>query len=162
MTRAPILAAISGVPSFELLSTTITSVVRSDGRSARTRSIACASLWVGIMTDTRTLTWPNYHHGEDGHRSDSHASTPQLRPARPIASASDAMTGTSNSQIHDVPHSEIQRLPRYRNATNAAGRVSRPMTSRTPREISVIACMGAAIAAWLAASAMTDFHMAGE
>src|ERR1700722_14659776 len=54
MTRAPILAAISGVPSFELLSTTMTSVVRSDGRSAKTRSIACASLWVGMMTDTRT------------------------------------------------------------------------------------------------------------
>src|SRR5438477_3349719 len=54
MTPAPILAAISGVPSFELLSTTMTSVARSEGRSAKTRSIACASLWVGMMTDTRT------------------------------------------------------------------------------------------------------------
>src|SRR3984957_16555794 len=56
MTRAPILAAISGVPSFELLSTTMTSVTRSDGRSARTRAIAWASLKVGMMTDTRMET----------------------------------------------------------------------------------------------------------
>src|SRR5580704_7368960 len=113
-----------------------------------------------MMTDTRT--WPDYHHGEDGHRCASHASTPHLRPARPTASPSDAITGTSSSQIQEVPHSETQRLPRYRKATNAAGRVSRPTMSRTPREISVTACMGAAIAAWLAASAITDFHMAGE
>src|ERR1700688_4405771 len=105
--------------------------------------------------------WPDHHHGEDGHRCDSHASTPHLRPALPIASPSDASTGTNSSQIHEVPHSEIQRLPRYRKATNAAGRVRRPMTSRIPREISLIAWIGAAIAAWLAASAMTDFHMAG-
>src|SRR5271165_2206838 len=37
-----------------------------------------------------------------------------------------------------------------RNATKATGRVSKPMRSRTPREISVVACMGPAIAAWLA------------
>src|SRR5262249_24532526 len=53
MTRAPILAAMSGVQSVELLSTTMTSVARDEGRSARTRSIACASLWVGMITDTR-------------------------------------------------------------------------------------------------------------
>src|ERR1700757_4060241 len=105
---------------------------------------------------------PDHHHGEDGHRCDSHASTPHLRPARPIASPSDASTGTSSSQIHAVPHSEIQRLPRYRKATNATGRVSRPMTSRIPREISVKACIGAAIAAWLAARPITAFHAAGE
>src|ERR1700723_322561 len=115
-----------------------------------------------MTTDTRTLTWPNHHHGEDGHRCASHASTPHLRPALPIASPSDAITGTSSSQIHAVPHSDTQRLPRYRKATNAAGRVSRPMMSRMPREISVMACIGAAIAACLAASAMTDLHMAGE
>src|SRR5437773_3361972 len=108
------------------------------------------------------LNLPNHHHGEDGHRCDSHASTPHLRPARPIASPSDASTGTSSSQIHAVPHSEIQRLPRYRKATNAAGRVSRPMTSRIPREISVVACIGAAIAAWFAARPITAFQAAGE
>src|SRR5580693_7981774 len=103
-----------------------------------------------------------HHHGENGQRSAKRASMPHLRPARPIASASDASTGTRSSQIQAVPHSETQRLPRYRNATKAAGRVSRPMTSRIPREISVTACMGAAIAAWLAANAITAFHTAGE
>src|SRR5579864_5554531 len=103
----------------------------------------------------------NHHHGEDGRRSASDASTPHALPARPTARPSDASTGTSNSQIHAVPHSETQRLPRYKNATNAAGRVSRPMTSRIPSEISVSACMGAAIAAWLAASPITAFHAAG-
>src|SRR6266566_10163005 len=70
MTRAPILAAISGVPSFELLSTTMTSVVRSDGRSAKTRSIDSASLWVGMMTDTRIFlidSQPQRHFGLDSH-----------------------------------------------------------------------------------------------
>src|SRR6202167_3510602 len=105
---------------------------------------------------------PNYHHGEDGHRCDSHASTPHLRPALPIASPSDASTGTNSSQIHEVPHSEIQRLPRYRKATNAAGRVRRPMTSRIPRAISVMACIGAAIAAWFAARPITAFQAAGQ
>src|SRR5579864_7072557 len=56
-TRAPIFAAISGVPSVELLSTTSTSVTRLAGRSARTRLMADASLRVGMMTDTRTGTW---------------------------------------------------------------------------------------------------------
>src|SRR5258707_15700470 len=129
MTRAPILAAISGVPSDELLSTTMTSVVRSDGISIKTSSIAPASLWVGMMTDTRNWSYldrsrPDHHNSEDGHRSANHASTPHFRPALPIARPSDANTGTSGSQIHEVPHSEIQRLPRNRNATNAAGRVS--------------------------------------
>src|SRR5580692_4905714 len=58
MTRAPRPAAISAVPSLELLSTTITSLIRSDGRSASTRPIACASLCVGMMTDTRMSTSP--------------------------------------------------------------------------------------------------------
>src|SRR4029077_9119176 len=88
-----------------------------------------------------------HHHGEEGQRRARNASTPHARPARPTASASDASTGTSSSQIQDVPHCEIQRLPRKRNATKATGRVSRPTTSRIPREISVIACRGAAIAA---------------
>jgi hypothetical protein len=79
-----------------------------------------------------------------------------------MASPSDASTGTSNSQTHAVPHSDIQRLPRYKNARKATGRVSRPNTSSTPKEISANACIGAAIAAWLAADAITAFHRAGE
>src|SRR3974390_574692 len=47
-------SAISVVPSVELLSTTRTSVTRSAGRSARTRPMACASLCVGMITETRT------------------------------------------------------------------------------------------------------------
>jgi hypothetical protein len=104
----------------------------------------------------------NHHHNEDGRRCANHASTPHLRPARPTASPRDASTGTSSSHIHPVPHSEIQRLPRNRKATNATGRVSRPTMSRIPRDISVMACKGAAIAAWLAIRPMTAFHAAGE
>src|SRR5215472_15537122 len=103
----------------------------------------------------------DYHHGEDGRRCESNASTPHVLPARPIASPSDASTGTSNSQIQAVPHSEIQRLPRYRNATKAAGRVSKPITSRIPSDISVMAWTGAAIAAWLAINPITAFQAAG-
>jgi len=77
-------------------------------------------------------------------------------------SASEDIIGTNSSHIHAVPHSEIHRLPRNRKATNAAGRVSRPMTSRMPSDISVKPCMGAAIVAWLAASPITAFHAAGE
>src|ERR1700760_1665438 len=107
------------------------------------------------------VTWPDHHHGEDGQRCESHASTPHLRPAHPIATPRDASTETRSSQIHAVPHSETQRLPRYRKATNAAGRVNRPITSRMPREISSVACIGAAIAAWLAARLITAFQAAG-
>src|SRR5713101_236396 len=56
-TRAPIFAATSGVPSVELLSTTRTSVTISAGRSAKTRPMDCASLCVGMTTDTRTWSW---------------------------------------------------------------------------------------------------------
>src|ERR1700678_2166523 len=103
----------------------------------------------------------NHHHGEDGQRSASQASTPQVRPACPTESPSDATTGGNSSQIQEVPNSEIQRLPRNPKATKAAGRVSRPMISKTPREISVIACRGATIAAWLAINPMTAFQAAG-
>ena len=140
-TRAPILEAISGVPSVELLSTTRTSVTRSDGRSAEDAADGLRFVVRGNDDRDSHLIWFNHHHGEDGHRCASRASTPHFRPARPTASASDASTGTSSSQIQAVPHSETHRLPRYRNATKATGRVSRPMTSRIPREISVIACM---------------------
>ena len=87
---------------------------------------------------------------------------PKRGLARPIASPSDASTGTSSSQIQDVPNSETQRLPRYRKAIRATGRVSRPMTSRIPSEISITACSGAAMAAWLTMIPITHFHSAGE
>src|SRR5258705_4131731 len=99
---------------------------------------------MGGDDDGHSPVRPHHHHGEDGHRWASHASTPHFRPARPIASPSDASTGTSSSQIHEVPYSEIQRLPRNRKATIAAGLVTKPMTSRIPREISVMPCRGAA------------------
>src|ERR1700758_3680749 len=105
---------------------------------------------------------PDHHQGEDGQRCESHESTPHLRPAHPMATPSDASTETSNSQIHAVPHSETQRLPRYRKAINAAGLVNRPVTSRIPSEISSMACIGAATAAWFAARAITAFQTAGE
>src|SRR5580698_2482068 len=105
---------------------------------------------------------PDHHHGAFGQRLANHASTPHVLPARPIASPSDASTGTSNSQIHAVPHSDIQRLPRYKNTTKATGRVIKPITSNTPNEISVNACIGAAIAAWSATNPITAFHTAGE
>src|SRR5262249_26612525 len=54
MTCAPIRWASSAVPSVELLSTTMTSVTRLEGKSASTRPMACASLWGGMMTETRT------------------------------------------------------------------------------------------------------------
>src|SRR5262249_34536501 len=60
MQRSTQRAAIAGGPSVELLSTTMISVVRSEGRSERTRSIACASLSAGIMPDTRACTY--YEH----------------------------------------------------------------------------------------------------
>jgi hypothetical protein len=127
-------------------SLTMTSATRSEGRSASTRPMACALLWVGMTTDT-ARRFPHHHHGDEARRPASNPSMPQARPARPTASPSDASTGTSSSQIHHVPHSETQRLVRNRNATKAAGRVSRPITSRIPSEISVAACIGATMAA---------------
>src|ERR1700739_69344 len=100
----------------------------------------------------------DHHNKEDGHRRASHESTPHFRPAPPSARPRQASTETSSSHIQDVPNSEIQRLPRNRKAMNAAGRVNRPMTSRTPREISVKACSGAAIAALLTTRLITAFH----
>src|SRR6266568_585303 len=71
-------------------------------------------------------THATHHHCEFGRVRASRASTPHVRPARPTTSASDASAGTSSSQIHAVPHSEIHRLAKYAHATRAAGRVSRP------------------------------------
>src|SRR5246127_3151724 len=132
-------AATSGVPSEEQLSTTITSLTRFQGRSARTRPIASASLRVGMMTEILTLPLLSYHQSDDGRLRDKNASTPQVRPAVPTNSASEAIIGTNSSHIHAVPHSETHRLERNANATSAAGRVHRPSSSSTPREISVAA-----------------------
>src|SRR5258708_30868085 len=97
------------------------------------------------------------HQNEDDPRCASHASTPHLRPARPTASPRDASTGTSSSHIHDVPHSEIQRLPRNRKATNAAGRVNRPMTSRMPNKTPFTPCMAPLIPPGVAPSPETPY-----
>src|SRR5215467_8591344 len=96
-------AAISGVPSDERLSTTITSLTRFQGRSAKTRLIAGASLRVGMMTETLTLPPHSYHQSEAGRLRDKNASTPQVRPAVPTTSASEAIIGTNSSHIHAVP-----------------------------------------------------------
>src|SRR5260370_36637271 len=103
-------AAISGVPSEEQLSTTITSLTRFQGRSARTRPIASASLRVGMMTEILTLPLLSYHQSEDGRLRDKNASTPQVRPAVPTTSASEATIGTNSSPIHAEPHSETHSL----------------------------------------------------
>jgi hypothetical protein len=79
------------------------------------------------------FTSVRYHYREDGRLRDKNASRPQVRPA------SDTITGTNSSHIHAVPHSEIHRLERYAKATSATGRVKRPSTNSTPREISVTA-----------------------
>src|SRR5271167_257270 len=114
-----------------------------------------------MTTDTRKQI-AHHHHSEDGLRRARNASTPQALPARPTASPSDATTGTASSQIQEVPNSETHRLPRKKNATKATGRVKRPITRSTPSEISVSACIGAAIDAWLTTSSITDFHIAGQ
>src|SRR5215813_2717464 len=114
-----------------------------------------------MMTETRTRTG-GYHNRESGRLRAKNESTPHARPAAPIAKPREARTGTSSSQIHDVPNSEIQRLPRNRNATNAEGRVNNAKISRIPTVISVRPCIGAAIEAWFAARPITAFQIAGE
>src|SRR5215468_2593742 len=114
-----------------------------------------------MMTETRTRLG-GYHNRESGRLRAKNASTPHARPAAPMTNPSEARTGTSNSQIHDVPNSEIHKLPRNKNAINAAGRVNKPKTSRIPTVISVKPCIGAAIEAWFAARPITDFQIAGE
>src|SRR5437870_8569992 len=97
--------------------------------SARTRPIACASLRVGMMTETRTRPPFCYHQRADGRLRAKMESTPHVRPAPPTTRESEANTGTSSSQIHAVPHSETHKLARYANATNATGRVKRDRKS---------------------------------
>src|SRR5947209_2775176 len=103
-----------------------------------------------------------YHNRQDGKRLANHASTPQVRPPLPTARPRQATTGTRSSHIQDVPHSDTHKLARNTEATNATGRVSKPRMSKTPSEISVNPCSGAANAAWLAAIPMTHFQAAGE
>ena len=96
-----------------------TSVTISAGRSAKTRPIDCASLCVGMTTDTRTGSRLNSTTmGRTASAAPATRQRPTSDPLGPTASASDAITGTSSSQIQAVPHSDTQRLPRYRNATN--------------------------------------------
>src|SRR5207244_13622600 len=48
-------------------SLTMTSATRSEGRSASTRPMACALLWVGMTTDT-ARRFPHHHHGDEARR----------------------------------------------------------------------------------------------
>ena len=60
----------------------------------------------------RALPRSAYHNSESGQRLARRASTPQVRPALPMFRASEAMMGTSSSQIQAVPHSDTHKLPR--------------------------------------------------
>jgi hypothetical protein len=62
-----------------------------------------------MRMETRTAA---YHNDESGQRLARRASNPQVRPAFPMLSASEAMMGTNSSQIQAVPHSDTHRLPR--------------------------------------------------
>src|SRR5262245_51449196 len=56
---------MSRVPSLESLSTTRTSVTCAHGMSSSTRPIDCASLYVGMTTETRTSrVLPDRHPGK--------------------------------------------------------------------------------------------------
>src|SRR5260370_9449141 len=90
-----------------------------------------------IVTETPTQPPFGYHQRAVGRLRAKKKSIPHVRPAAPTANASEARTGTSNSHIHAVPHSETHRLARNPKATRATGRVKRPSTSNTPTEISV-------------------------
>src|SRR5438477_83578 len=78
----------------------------------------------------------------EGYLFASNASTPNVLPALPITSARATDIGTSSSQIHAVPHSEIHKVVRKRKAAKATGRVSNPISKRIPNEISVAPCIG--------------------
>src|SRR5258708_14413875 len=80
-----------------------------------------------------------YQSGILGYFRASLASMPHFRPAPPTIKLNAAIIGIRNSQIHALPHSDIQSELKNRNATNATGRVSRPRHSKTPKLISVTA-----------------------
>src|SRR5947207_7566914 len=102
-----------------------------------------------------------YQSGILGYLRASFVSMPHFRPAPPTIKLNAAIIGISNSQIHAVPHSDIHNEVRNRNAAKATGRVSSPISKRTPKLISVAACIGPATVAWLAAKLMMFFHKAG-
>src|SRR6266404_1350455 len=102
-----------------------------------------------------------YQSGIPGYLLASLASMPHFRPAPPTIKLKAAIIGISNSQIHAVPHSDIQREARKRNAAKATGRVSSPNIRNTPKLISVAACIGPAMVAWLAAKLIMLFQKAG-
>ena len=89
------------------------------------------------------------------------ASIPHFLPALPTMRLNAAIIGISNSQIHAVPHSDIHRDVRKRKAASATGRASSPKMRNNPKLISVAACIGPAMVAWLAAKLMTFFQKAG-
>src|SRR3989442_11738337 len=102
-----------------------------------------------------------YQSGSLGYLMASLASMPHFRPAPPTIKLKAAIIGISNSQIHAVPHSDIQREDRKRNAASATGRVNNPKMRNNPKLISVTACIGPAVVAWLAAKLIMFFQKAG-
>ena len=102
-----------------------------------------------------------YQSGILGYFRTSLASMPHFRPAPPTIKLNAAIIGISNSQIHAVPHSDIHREARKRNAAKATGRVSSPKMRNNPKLISVTACIGPAMVAWLAAKLIMLFQKAG-
>src|SRR5713226_1584200 len=103
----------------------------------------------------------SYQSGDLGYFLDKTASMPHLRPAPPTMMLSAAIIGTSNSQIQAVPHSDIHKEVKKRNAASATGLVSNPSNRKTPKLISVTACKGPATVAWLAAKLIMLFQKAG-
>src|SRR6266446_2945548 len=102
-----------------------------------------------------------YQSGIPGYLLASLASMPHFRPAPPTIKLNAAIIGISNSQIHAVPHSDIQSEHKKRKAASATGRVSNPINRRTPKLISVTACKGPATVAWAAAKLIMLFQKAG-
>src|SRR5258706_13713092 len=101
-----------------------------------------------------------YQSGILGYFRTSFASIPHFRPAPPTIKLNAAIIGISNSQIHAVPHSDIHSELKNRNAASATGRVSSPKMRNNPKLISVTACIGPAMVAWLAAKLIMLFQEA--
>src|SRR5262249_27202676 len=102
-----------------------------------------------------------HQRGLNGYLFASNASTPNVLPALQITSARATAIGTSNSQIHAVPHSETHKVVRKSKAARATGRVNNPISKRIPNEISVAACIGPATFACAAINDCTDFSAWG-
>src|SRR5713226_2597639 len=103
----------------------------------------------------------HYQRGIRGYLGASFASMPHIRPAPPTIRLNAAIIGTSNSQIHAVLHSEIHSEVKKRKAASATGRVSSPNNKKSPKLVSVTACIGPATVAWLAAKLMMFFQKPG-